>query len=71
MISTDATYAEFMQRLKEKFGFRNDAKCKRQDEDGDGMISVHDDEDLEIAIVSAKEAAQRERAEFGKMEVSF
>lgn len=70
LIATTASYVEFMQRLKEKFGYRKNAKCKVKDEDGDGMITLQDDEDLEIAISAAKKLAIRERAEHGKLEVS-
>jgi hypothetical protein len=69
MITTGVDYAEFVQRLKEKFGLRGDIRCKIRDEDGDGMIALSDQEDLDMAISSSKKAARRERAEFGKMEV--
>jgi hypothetical protein len=69
MITTGIDYSEFVQRLKEKFGIKGGVKCKIRDEDGDGMISVSDQEDLDMAISSSKKAARRERAEFGKMEV--
>lgn len=69
MVPVSTTYAEFMQRLKEKFAFRGSAKCKIRDEDGDGMITLQDDEDLEIAVSTSKKNARKERAEHGKMEV--
>ncbi|KAI5778926.1 hypothetical protein EDC01DRAFT_634408 [Geopyxis carbonaria] len=69
MISTTVDYKEFIARLKEKFGFQKNVKCKIRDEDGDGMISVSDQEDLDMAISSCKKAARRERAEYGKLEV--
>jgi len=69
MITTGIEYYEFIQRLKEKFGFRGGVRCKIRDEDGDGMISISDQEDLDMAISSSKKTARRERAEFGKLEV--
>lgn len=69
MITTGIEYNEFVQRLKEKFGFQGNVRCKIRDEDGDGMISVSDQEDLDMAISSCKKAARREKSEFGKLEV--
>lgn len=71
IITTGVDYTEFVKRLQDKFGFRKNIRCKIQDEDGDGMISLSDQEDLENAISTAKKAARRERAEFGKLEVGF
>ncbi|KAI5843646.1 hypothetical protein BZA05DRAFT_422164 [Tricharina praecox] len=69
MITTGIEYNEFVQRLKEKFGFQGNVRCKIRDEDGDGMISVSDQEDLDMAISSCKKAARREKSEFGKLEI--
>jgi predicted RNA-binding protein with RPS1 domain len=69
MISTGIDYDDFIKRIKEKFGFRRNCKCKIRDDDGDGMISLSDQEDLDMAISSSKQAARKERAEFGKLEV--
>ena len=71
LISTGVEYTEFVQRLKEKFQFTGQVRCKIRDEDDDCMISLADQEDLEMAISASKKAARRERAEFGKLEVSF
>lgn len=71
IITTGVDYAEFVKRLQDKFGFSKSIRCKIQDEDGDGMISLSDQEDLDNAISAAKRAARRERAEFGKLEVGF
>jgi len=69
MITTGIEYTELVQRLREKFGFQGGVRCKIRDEDGDGMISVSDQEDLDMAISASKKAARRERSEFGKLEV--
>lgn len=71
LISTTAEFEEFVTRLKDKFGFRRGVRCKIRDEDGDGMISLSDQEDLDMAISTSKKAARRDRAEYGKMEVCF
>jgi len=69
MISTGAEFDEFVTRLKDKFGFRGKIRCKIRDEDGDGMISLSDQEDLDMALSSSKKAARRDRADVGKLEV--
>lgn len=71
MINTNIDFDEFITRLKDKFGFRRKTRCKIQDEDGDGMISVSDQEDLDMAISTSKKNARRDRSEFGKLEVSL
>lgn len=69
IITTGIDYSEFVKRLQDKFGYKKNVRCKIQDEDGDGMISLSDQEDLDNAILTAKKAARRERAEFGKIDV--
>ncbi|KAF8246257.1 hypothetical protein K440DRAFT_651118 [Wilcoxina mikolae CBS 423.85] len=69
IITTGIDYAEFVKRLQDKFGYKKNVRCKIQDEDGDGMISLSDQEDLDNAILAAKKAARRDRAEFGKLDV--
>lgn len=69
MAASDVTFAEFETRIREKFGFRCPLKMKVQD-DGD-MITMVDQEDLDLLLSSAREVARRERTEMGKLEVSF
>lgn len=69
LVSTGIDYDDLTSRLKEKFGFRRNVRCKIRDDDGDGMISLTDQEDLDIAIASSKKAARRDHAEYGKLEV--
>jgi len=69
LISAAIEYKEFVARLKEKFGLSKGVRCKIKDEDGDGMISLSDQEDLDLAISSSKDAARQEGAEFGKLEI--
>lgn len=70
MVNTDVEFDEFVQRLKDKFGFRKKLKCKVKDEDGDGFINISDQEDLDMVIATSKKSAKRDRVEMGKMEVS-
>jgi hypothetical protein len=67
MIGPSIEFAEFENRIREKFGFKCPLKMKVQD-DGD-MITMVDQEDLDLLFTSAREVARREGSEMGKMEV--
>ncbi|KAJ5673763.1 hypothetical protein N7462_009202 [Penicillium macrosclerotiorum] len=67
MIGATVEYAEFEARIREKFGFRGPLKVRVQD-DGD-MITMVDQEDLDLLVGSARDIARREGSEMGKMEV--
>ena len=69
MIGPTIKFAEFETRIREKFGFQRPLKMKVQD-DGD-MITMVDQEDLDLLLSSAREIARREGSEMGKMEVSY
>ncbi|KAI9375338.1 hypothetical protein BJX61DRAFT_531658 [Aspergillus egyptiacus] len=60
-------FPEFESRIREKFGFQMQLKIKMQDE-GD-MITMVDQEDLDLLLMAAREIARREGSEMGKMEV--
>lgn len=62
-------FADFERRIREKYGFRSALKIRMQD-DGD-MITMVDQEDLDLLMGSAKENAAREGSAMGKMEVSL
>lgn len=68
MIGQTVEFAEFETKIREKFGFQCPLKMKVQD-DGD-MITMVDQEDLDLLLSSAREVARREGSEMGKMEVS-
>ncbi|OQD79120.1 hypothetical protein PENANT_c061G02782 [Penicillium antarcticum] len=67
MIGPSIEFAEFENRIREKFGFKCPLKMKVQD-DGD-MITMVDQEDLDLLFTSAREVARREGSEMGKMEI--
>ncbi|KAJ5666134.1 uncharacterized protein N7477_008582 [Penicillium maclennaniae] len=67
MIGPTVVFPEFENRIREKFGFQCPLKMKVQD-DGD-MITMVDQEDLDLLLSSAREVARREGSEMGKMEV--
>ena len=59
--------AEFEGKIRDKFGFRSPLKIRMRD-NGD-MVSMVDQEDLDLLLMAAREYARRERSELGKMEV--
>jgi hypothetical protein len=69
MISVEVQLKEFMEQIKNKFSITQAFKVKIQDE-GD-MVTLGDQDDLEMAISQAKQDARKERNDMGKMEVSL
>ncbi|KAF8466404.1 hypothetical protein BDZ91DRAFT_794270 [Kalaharituber pfeilii] len=69
MINANVDFDEFVVRLKDKFGFKKKVRCKVKDEDGEGMIGLADQEDLDMVIATAKKNAKKERLDTGKIEV--
>jgi PB1 domain len=67
MIGPAVEYGDFEAKVREKFGLRRRLRVQMQD-DGD-MITMGDQDDLDMLIESAKSAARREKQEMGKMEV--
>lgn len=68
-INSDQLITEFWQQIREKFGVRNKFKVEFKD-DGD-MITMADQDDLDMAIQTAKSVARKEGSDMAKMEVSF
>jgi hypothetical protein len=69
MIGTAVEFRDFVDQIRLKFGLRQAFKVMMR-EDGD-MITMADQDDLEMAIEMAKDNAKRRREETGKMEVCF
>lgn len=69
MIGPEIEYGDFESKVREKFSIKNQLKIKMQD-DGD-MITMGDQDDLEMLLQSVKSVARKERNEMGKMEVSM
>ena len=67
MISATLEFSEFVERIREKFAIRGRFKCKIRD-DGD-MITMGDQDDLDMAVLTCRDDARREGADMGKMEV--
>jgi len=72
MIGVAIEFPDMVDKIREKFGLRKRFKIKVRDDDipdGD-MITMGDQDDLEMVIMSVKSQARKERLDMGKMEVS-
>ncbi|KAF9877903.1 NADPH oxidase regulator [Colletotrichum karsti] len=73
MVGAAVEFPDFIDRIREKFGLRRRFKIKIRDEDmpnGD-MITMGDQDDLDMAIMTAKSQARKARQDIGKMEVNL
>jgi hypothetical protein len=70
MIQPDVSYDAFVEQIRKKFGYvgKESFKLKMKDEEGD-MVTMGDEDDLEMLTTIAKEQASKEGVEMGKMEV--
>ncbi|KAH7308094.1 tetratricopeptide [Stachybotrys elegans] len=71
MIGTAVEFPDFVDRVRDKFALRRKFKMKVKDEDmpdGD-MITMGDQDDLDMVIQTAKSMARRQRQEVGRMEI--
>lgn len=73
MIGAAIEFPDFVDRIREKFGIRRRFKIKVRDDDGpDGdMVTMGDQDDLEMIVMTAKSQARKQRLDIGKMEVSY
>jgi PB1 domain len=69
IIAPNAQFGDFVTSVRTKFAIMQSFKIKVKDE-GD-MITMSDQDDLDIALDVAKEHARQMRSEMGKMEVSY
>lgn len=67
MIGAVIDFGDFESKIREKFAIKEQLKIRMQD-DGD-MITMGDQDDLEMLLTSVRNAARKERSEMGKMEV--
>ncbi|KAL1955492.1 hypothetical protein VTO42DRAFT_8518 [Malbranchea cinnamomea] len=67
MIGPMVDFEEFEGKIREKFGFKSRLRLRTRD-DGD-MVTLGDQDDLDILISTAKSEAKRQHCEMGKMEV--
>ncbi|KAK3494324.1 uncharacterized protein B0T23DRAFT_427346 [Neurospora hispaniola] len=71
MVGTAIEFPDFEEKIRSKFGIRRRIKIKIKDDDSpDGdMITVGDQDDLDMLIQTVKQNARKQRLETGKMEV--
>ncbi len=73
MIGSAVEFPDLADKIREKFGLKKRFKIKVRDEDmpnGD-MITMGDQDDLDMVLMGVKAAAKKERLDMGKMEVSI
>jgi hypothetical protein len=68
MASAAPNYVELLEQVQSKFKIKSEIRLRIKDEDGD-MVTVGDQDDLDLAVMACKESAELERAEMGKMEI--
>jgi hypothetical protein len=69
LVGSAVEFRDFVDQIRKKFGLRQSFKIKIKD-DAD-MITMADQDDLEMAIETAKSIARKEKSDMGKMEVSL
>lgn len=69
MVGPTVDFDEFEAKVREKFGLKSRLRMKILD-DGD-MVTLGDQDDLDILVSSAKKTAKKEHSDMGKMEVSY
>lgn len=71
MVGSAVEFRDLVDKIREKFELRKRFKLKIRDDDSPGdMITMGDQDDLEMALMIVKSNARKERLEMGKMEVS-
>jgi len=71
MIGTAIEFPDLVDKIREKFGVRKRFKIRVRDDDpaNADMITLGDQDDLDMCIMSIKANARKERLDMGKMEV--
>lgn len=68
MTTPTVTFTELSDQIQKKFGFQGTFKLKMKDEEGD-LVTMADDDDLEMAITICRAAAAKDKVDMGKMEL--
>ncbi|KAI8966730.1 hypothetical protein F5Y11DRAFT_343098 [Daldinia sp. FL1419] len=72
MVSTTIEFSELVDRIRDKFGLRRRFKLKVRDEDAPDsseMITMGDQDDFDVAMMSVKQLARKQRQDIGKLEI--
>lgn len=71
MVGTAVEFPDMVDRIRDKFGIRRRFKIKVRDEDSPSdMITMGDQDDLEMVMMGVKSQARKNKLEVGKLEVS-
>lgn len=72
MVGTAVEFPDMVDRIRDKFGIRRRFKIKVRDEDSPSdMITMGDQDDLDMVMMGVKSAARKQKLEVGKLEVSL
>lgn len=73
MIGTAIEYIDLEEKVRDKFGLQGRFKIKVRDEDApqSDMITMGDQDDMDMVMMSVKSMARKKREDIGKMEVSL
>lgn len=63
-------FDDFESRVREKFSIKGRMRLKIKDADDEDMVTMGDQDDLEMLVSGVRAEARKERSEMGKMEVS-
>lgn len=71
MVGIAIEFVDLEEKVREKFGLRRRFKIKVRDEDApqSDMITLGDQDDLEMVMMSVKSAARKKREDIGKLEI--
>ncbi|KAH8653416.1 tetratricopeptide [Xylariales sp. PMI_506] len=71
MVGIAVEFPDFVDRVREKFGIRRRFKIKVRDEDSpdSDMITMGDQDDLDMVMMSVKQQARKMRQDTGKLEI--
>ncbi|EEQ92025.1 NADPH oxidase regulator NoxR [Blastomyces dermatitidis ER-3] len=67
MIGSSVGYNEFEAKIRDKFGFKKRVRLQMQD-DGD-MVTMGDQDDLDMLLSTSRQEARREGLDMGKIEI--
>lgn len=71
MVGTAVEFPDMVDRIRDKFGIRRRFKIKVRDEDSPSdMITMGDQDDLDMVMMGVKAQARKNKLEVGKLEVS-
>ncbi|KAI8634899.1 tetratricopeptide [Xylariaceae sp. FL1651] len=71
MIGAAIEFPDLVDKVRDKFGIRRRFKIKVRDEDApqSDMITMGDQDDLDMVMMGVKQAARKQRQDIGKMEI--